>query len=204
MVLLISVTGNDEKELTARMESIRSAVKKFSVQARIIHTPEEAEKYWTIRRQSFKLLHSHVKGRDAAAFVDDVIVRPEHMAEFLPKVNAILDRYKDKLLYTIAGHPGNGNFHIIPLADLKDPEVQKLIPLVSEEIYKLTVEYGGSITGEHNDGLIRTPYLHLMFSEKILGLFAEVKHIFDPEGLFNPHKKTGGSAEYSFAQMKKA
>jgi FAD/FMN-containing dehydrogenase len=179
-----------------------AAVQKFPVSARLTRSAEEAEKYWTIRRQSFKLLHSHVKGKDAAAFVDDIIVDPAAMPEFLPKVNAILDRYREKLVYTIAGHPGNGNFHIIPLADLKDPEVQKLIPAVSEEIYRLTAEYGGSITGEHNDGLIRTPYLFLMYPAEILALFTEVKRIFDPQNIFNPMKKVGATKEYTFARLR--
>jgi len=202
MVLMISVTSNDEKDLADRVNGIESEIKKFPVQLHRVKDDTEAEKYWTIRRQSFKLLHSHVKGKDAAAFVDDIIVNPEHMPEFLPQVNAILDRHKDKFTYTIAGHPGNGNFHIIPLVDMKDPEARKIIPEVMEEIYRLTVKYGGSISGEHNDGLIRTPYLHFMYDQKILDLFAEVKQIFDPDGLFNPHKKVGGSLEYSMNHMK--
>jgi FAD/FMN-containing dehydrogenase len=203
MVLLVSVTGDDEHELDLRINELRRAIVKFPVVSRVVKSAEEAEKYWTIRRQSFKLLHSNVRGKYAAPFVDDIIVDPVHMPEFLPKVNAILDRYGKKFIYTIAGHPGNGNFHIIPLVDLKDPETRKLIPQVTEEIYKLTVEYGGSISGEHNDGLIRTPYLALMYSPEILKLFAEVKKIFDPENIFNPGKKVGATKEYAAAHMRK-
>lgn len=202
MVLLVSVTGDDEHELDLRMNDVHRAIVKFPVVTRIVRSVEEAEKYWTIRRQSFKLLHSNVRGKYAAPFVDDIIVDPKHMPEFLPRVNAVLDRYGKKFIYTIAGHPGNGNFHIIPLVDLKDPETRKLIPQVTEEIYKLTVEYGGSISGEHNDGLIRTPYLNLMYPPEILALFAEVKKIFDPENIFNPGKKVGATKEYAAAHMR--
>lgn len=204
MVLLVSVSGNDEHELDLRMNEVYRAIVKFPVVSRVVRSAEEAEKYWTIRRQSFKLLHSNVRGKYAAPFVDDIIVDPVHMPEFLPKVNAVLDRYGKKFIYTIAGHPGNGNFHIIPLVNLKDPETRKLIPQITEEIYKLTVEYGGSISGEHNDGLIRTPYLHLMYSPEILRLFAEVKMIFDPENIFNPGKKIGATKEYAAAHMRKS
>jgi len=204
MVLLVSVSGNDEHELDLRMNEVHRAIMKFPVVSRVVRSAEEAEKYWTIRRQSFKLLHSNVRGKYAAPFVDDIIVDPKHVSEFLPKVNAVLDLYGKKFIYTIAGHPGNGNFHIIPLVDLKDPETRKLIPEVTEEIYKLTVEYGGSISGEHNDGLIRTPYLGLMYSPEILKLFAEVKKIFDPENIFNPGKKVGATKEYAFAHMRKS
>ncbi len=202
IVLLVSVASDDESELTEKMKRIEAAAKKSPVQVRLVKSEAEAEKYWTIRRQSFNLLHSHVKGMDAAAFVDDIIVKPEYMPEFLPQVNAIMDRYKDKLLYTIAGHPGNGNFHIIPLADLKDKETREIIPKVTEEIYRLVFKYHGSITAEHNDGLIRTPYLKEMYGDKVIALFEETKKIFDPLGIFNPGKKVGGSLEYSLAHIK--
>ena len=90
-------------------------------------------------------------------------------------MNAILDKYKKDLIYTIAGHPGNGNFHIIPLMNLKDERVKALIPVISEEVYQFVFKYHGSITAEHNDGLIRTPYLEEMYGPKIEELFIETK-----------------------------
>lgn len=203
MVLLVSFAGDDEDELTSRLASAKEILKKFPVQARMVKSEAEAQKYWTIRRQSFKLLHSNVKGRDAAPFVDDFVVKPEYMPEVLPKVNAVLDRYKDKLIYTIAGHPGDGNYHIIPLVDLKDPKVRALIPKIMEEVYKIVLRYGGSITAEHNDGLIRTPYLPMMYGEKMYKLFGEVKKIFDPLGIFNPRKKIGTDLKYVLRHIKR-
>lgn len=202
MVMLVELASDDEKDLTAQLEKLRADVIGFGethagVNIRILKDEEEAEKYWTIRRQSFALLHGAVKDKDTAPFIDDFIVKQEYMAEVLPKVNAILDRYKKDLIYTIAGHPGNGNFHIIPLMDLRDPRVRALIPKISEEVYRLVFQYHGSITAEHNDGLIRTPYLTEMYGPEITALFAEVKKIFDPQGIFNPGKKVGGSLAYS-------
>jgi FAD/FMN-containing dehydrogenase len=202
MIMLIELTGNDEKELDAQLGALTIAIQKFAkthkgVQVRPIYTEKGEEKYWTIRRQSFALLHNNTTGKDTAPFIDDFIVKPEYMAEVLPKVNAILNKYKKDLIYTIAGHPGNGNFHIIPLMDLKDPRVKALIPIISEEIYQLIFEYKGSITAEHNDGLIRTPYLEEMYGAKIIELFNETKKIFDPLDIFNPGKKVGGNLKYS-------
>ncbi len=202
MVMLVELASDDGDDLTAQLEKLRAAVLAFAkthagVQIRILRSEEEAEKYWTIRRESFALLHGAVKDKDTAPFIDDFIVKPEYLPEVLPKVNAILDRYKKDLVYTIAGHPGNGNFHIIPLMDLRDPRVRALIPKISEEVYRLVFQYRGSITAEHNDGLIRTPYLEEMYGPEIAALFAGVKKIFDPLGIFNPGKKTGGSLQYS-------
>ncbi|OYW96357.1 MAG: hypothetical protein B7Z18_01785, partial [Alishewanella sp. 32-51-5] len=89
-------------------------------------------------------------------------------------------------------HVGDGNFHIIPLVDPKDPTVPKTIDELSHKVYDLVLSYEGSITGEHNDGLIRTPYVEKMFGREMYALFVEVKKIFDPLNIFNPGKKVGG------------
>jgi FAD/FMN-containing dehydrogenase len=146
-----------------------------------------------VRRESFALLRKNVKGLYAAPFIDDFVVDPDTYPKFLPELNAILGEYK--LTYTIAGHIGNGNFHIIPLMDLSNPETRKVINELSPRVYKLITQYGGSITGEHNDGIIRTPYLSMMFGDKVCALFAETKKIFDPLNVLNPGKKVGGTLE---------
>lgn len=202
MVVLVELVSDDEKDLQAQLAKLRADVEKFGathagVHIRVLRSADEAEKYWTIRRESFALLHGAIKGKDTAPFIDDFIVKPEYLPEFMPKLNAILDKYKNDLIYTIAGHPGNGNFHIIPLMNLKDERVRALIPKISEEVYRLVFQYHGSITAEHNDGLIRTPYLHEMYGPSIVALFAEVKKIFDPQNIFNPGKKVGGDLRYS-------
>ncbi|MBU6500926.1 MAG: FAD-binding oxidoreductase [Patescibacteria group bacterium] len=206
MVLIIELNDDDSNELEKRLFALRAAVKTFSaksggVQARILKSEEEAEKYWTIRRQSFALLHNHSINKDTAPFIDDLIVKPEYLPKFLPELNVILDKYKKDLVYTIAGHPGNGNFHIIPLMDLKRERIRALIPKISEEVYSLVFKYKGSITAEHNDGLIRTPYLEKMYGKKIVELFAEVKKIFDPLDIFNPGKKVGGNLDYMISKI---
>jgi FAD/FMN-containing dehydrogenase len=202
MIMLIELTGDDEPALVAKLEKLGDAIKAFEkthagVQLKLLKRESDEEKYWTIRRESFALLHNNSVGRDTAPFIDDFVIQPKDIHEVLPKVNAILDKYKRDLIYTIAGHPGNGNFHIIPLMDLKSERVRALIPKISDEVYKVIFQYHGSMTGEHNDGLVRTPYLEEMYGPKIVALFAEVKHIFDPLDIFNPGKKVGGSLKYS-------
>ncbi len=204
MVIIMVLSSDDEEELEERMLPFRDVMRRYKVQGRILRSKDEAEKYWTIRRESFKLLHDFSTGKDTAPFIDDIVVRPEYLPEFLPKVNAILDQYKDKLVYTVAGHPGDGNFHIIPLMDLRKREVRAIIPEISERVYDLVLKYQGSITAEHNDGLIRTPYLEKMYGRKIVKLFGEVKKIFDPKNIFNPGKKVGVSLRYSLNKIESA
>jgi FAD/FMN-containing dehydrogenase len=128
-----------------------------------------------------------------APFIDDIVVPVESLPEFMPKIQAILDR--EKFIYTIAGHAGNGNFHIIPLLDFKKEGIADQVTRLSDEVYDLIASYHGSITGEHNDGIVRTPYLGKQFSHKILNIFSEIKNIFDQNTVLNPNKKVGGTVE---------
>ena len=84
---------------------------------------------------------------------------------------------------------GDGNFHIIPLIDPKRPDMPAVIEELGKKVYDLVLSYHGSISGEHNDGLVRTPYVEQMFGSAMMRLFEEVNRIFDPLDIFNPGKK---------------
>ncbi|NCN08192.1 hypothetical protein GW944_01295 [Candidatus Parcubacteria bacterium] len=199
LVLLVEFSGNDEKEVEAKIIEATRIMNPYGYHTRRATPGFDTEKYWTVRRESFNLLRKHVTGRRTAPFVDDVIVPPERMPEFLPQMRAILDEYK--LLYTIAGHAGNGNFHVIPLMDMHDESNVRAIDEVSDKVYDLVISMHGSITAEHNDGIVRTPYLSKMFNQEVISLFQKTKDIFDPENMFNPGKKVGGTKDYMIAHI---
>jgi FAD/FMN-containing dehydrogenase len=194
MILLIEFAGNDQDALQQKAVSLGRAIKEqFHALTHVTHSEAEEGKYWDVRHESFNLLRKHVAGKHTAPFIDDFVVRPEFLPEFLPKLDAILEKYN--LTYTIAGHPGDGNFHIIPLMDLTDPKTRDIILELSDTVYDLVIEYRGSITAEHNDGIIRSPYLEKQYGSIITGFFKEVKEMFDPYNMFNPHKKVGVTKE---------
>jgi FAD/FMN-containing dehydrogenase len=194
LILVVEFKGSSDEEIDILLQPAFEAVQKFGYPARIPGTDAGEEKYWTIRRESFNLLRKHLSGKRTAPFIDDVCVAPEFLPEFLPKLEVLLREYK--LTYTIAGHAGDGNFHIIPLMDFRLEQTVDTIMELSDRVYALVAEYHGSITAEHNDGIIRTPYLHHMFDDEMLALFRQVKDIFDPLNIFNPGKKVSGSIEY--------
>lgn len=191
-LVLMAEFSRDTKEEAqkAAQEALRS-LSDFKLPMRIAKDERSAEKYWIVRRESFALLRKNLKGLYASPFIDDFVVPPESYPEFLPRLNALLDEYK--LIYTIAGHVGNGNFHIIPLMDLEKEEHRNIILELAPKVYDLVISYGGTTTGEHNDGIIRTPYLPQLFGKEMVALFEETKHIFDPLNIFNPGKKVGGT-----------
>ena len=88
-----------------------------------------------------------------------------------------------------------------PIAPLKLTAVD--VPELADKVYDLVLKYKGSITAEHNDGLIRSPYLEKMYGPEITGLFAEIKQIFDPQNIFNPGKKVGSSLKYAMDHIKR-
>lgn len=192
LVLLAEFAENDEETAKDKARETRTALQDLPVKARLAFGVME-DKYWKIRRESFALLRKHIHGLRAAPFIDDIVVHPKDYPRFLPELNALLSEYD--IMYTIAGHIGDGNFHIIPLVDLKKPEHHSAILGLTPRVYQLVATYKGSITGEHSDGIIRTPFLSLMFSPKMLELFQETKRIFDPLNIFNPGKKVGGTVK---------
>ncbi|MEK7097567.1 MAG: FAD-linked oxidase C-terminal domain-containing protein, partial [Patescibacteria group bacterium] len=199
LVLIAEFTGDSEEEVARKAQNAKTALREFRVACRITKTAEESKKYWVVRRESFNLLRHHIKGKHTAPFIDDLTVRPEQLPEFLPRLDAIMSKYK--LIYTIAGHIGDANFHIIPLMNLADPESRKIIPELSRKVYDLVFEFGGSMSGEHNDDLIRTPFLEKMYGKKIVSLFKKTKQIFDPHNIFNPGKKVDISVQYSMEHL---
>ncbi len=197
LVLLAEFAENNDHEAKDKAHKARAALSDLPIRTQIALGTME-KKYWKIRRESFALLRKHIHGLHAAPFIDDIVVHPDDYPRFLPELSALLARYD--IMHTIAGHIGDANFHIIPLVDLGRPEHRHTIMELTPAVYALVAKYKGSITGEHGDGIIRTPFLGTMFSPKILELFAETKHIFDPLNIFNPGKKVslpgqGGTIE---------
>lgn len=203
IVLMAEFTADTDSEAeTAALAAENDVRDKFALATHITDDQKESEKYWVIRRESFKLLRENVHGKHTAPFIDDMVVAPNYLPEFLPRLYKILDEYD--LVYTVAGHVGDGNFHIIPLMDFSRPDFVEIVNELSDRVYTLVAKYHGSITGEHNDGLIRTPYLNKMFSPEVLGVFEEIKEIFDPDRIFNPHKKVDPKPELLRSAIKKS
>lgn len=205
LILMVEFDGDTEQEVRDRVHALHKELGKVRARYEINgfeEDPTEAksEKFWIMRRRSFQLLRSKVKDKHTAPFIDDLIVNPEYLPKFLPELRAIIKKYK--LFATIAGHMGDGNFHIIPLMKLEDPkERAKLLPCM-KEVDELVLRYHGSLAGEHNDGLVRGPWLEQQFGKEILNLFKQTKTIFDPANIFNPHKKSDADWDYSFSHIR--
>src|SRR5690606_30377137 len=202
LVLLIEFDGNDQAEVNRRIHEARLGLKEFKNISYMeeANTFAKADKFWKMRQESFNLLRQKVKDRHTAPYIDDFIVPLDRMEELLPKIEAIIKKYH--LMGTIAGHLGDGNFHVIPLMKIEDPEERAKIEPSMKEVYEVVLGLGGSLSGEHNDGLVRGPWLERMYGPSMLGYMKEIKHRYDPQNIFNPNKKTDANWEYSFSHIR--
>ncbi len=202
MVLLVEFNGQTPEEVAEKVHAMRLDLHEYKQKMLFEEdeTEAKARKFWIMRRASFQLLRSKVKEKHTAPYIDDLVVNPEYLPQFLPKLRKIIKKYN--LLATIAGHMGDGNFHIIPLMKMEELSERKKLRPSMKEVNELVLSYHGSLSGEHNDGLVRGPWLTQMYGHKITGLFRETKHIFDPDNIFNPHKKADATWDYSFGHVR--
>lgn len=202
MVLLIEFNGASQDEVKQKVHAMRQDLQPFHHEALFEEDggKDQAKKFWIMRRESFNLLRKKIKDKHTAPFMDDLIVPPQTLPHFLPEVRRIINHYK--LLATIAGHMGDGNFHIIPLMKIEDPKEKAKLEPAMREINALVLKYGGSLSGEHNDGMIRGPWLKDMYGPAMFTHFQTVKTIFDPQNIFNPHKKTDADWQFSMQHLR--
>lgn len=205
LILMVEFNGETEEEVRGKVHALHRELKKKRARYEINGFEEDptegkSEKFWIMRRYSFQLLRSKVKDKHTAPFIDDLVVPPAHLTEFLPRLRKIIKKYK--LQATIAGHMGDGNFHIIPLMKLEDSVDRRKILPAMKAVNNLVLKYGGSLSGEHNDGLVRGPWLKQMYGPEMLKIFREAKDIMDPDHIFNPHKKANADWEYSFSHIR--
>lgn len=200
LVLQIDFTSDSQDEVKEKVRLLREKLKPLHPQTQTALEGEE-KRYWLVRRESFNLLRKKIRDKHTAPFIDDFAIKPEFIGDVIPAVTDILKKHPE-FMFTVAGHVGDGNFHIIPLVDIKNPNVRTAIPQIADEVYKIISKYHGTYTAEHNDGLIRTPYLKEMYGEEVVKLFEETKKIFDPQNIFNPRKKVGTDLKYALDHIR--
>lgn len=202
LIIMIEFTGSSQEEVTNKIEAMRTDMVPYKpLYMERDDTEESSKKFWIMRRESFNLLRSKVKDKHTAPFIDDLVIPPAKLPDAWPKLKAIIKKYH--LMATIAGHMGDGNFHIIPLMDIEKPHERAKLQPAMKEVNELVLSYGGSLSGEHNDGLVRGPWLETMYGPEVFGHMKAIKKLFDPHNIFNPYKKTDADWDFSFSHIRK-
>lgn len=158
--------------------------------------PAEQARLWKLRRSAAAVMWTIPGTKKALPIIEDGVVPPDKIVTFFEKAYEIFARYN--LEIAVWGHAGDANLHMQPFMDLGKVEDRNKLFKVTDEFYAMVISLGGVTSAEHNDGLMRSPYLRMLYGEELCRLFDQVKEIFDPLNILNPHKKTG--VDFNFAK----
>jgi FAD/FMN-containing dehydrogenase/Fe-S oxidoreductase len=185
-VLMVEFSSDDPVEVADRVERLQlrlAGVPGLTASVPAID-PSLREPLWNLRRAAMPLLYSMTGDRKPVTFVEDTAVAPAHLPEFAARFRALLQSHgTDGAFY---GHASVGCLHIRPVLNLKDAEDVARMRRITEEVTDLVLEYGGSLSGEHGDGLARSEWNAKMFGPAIYQAFCRIKQAFDPKQLLNP------------------
>ncbi|MGM0477641.1 MAG: FAD-binding oxidoreductase [Bacteroidota bacterium] len=181
--LLIEVDGFDENQLMKECEHIGQVVEQFDI-GDILFADSKAQKdrLWEVRRKVGEAVKAHSIYKE-----EDTVVPRYELPQLLNGVKAIERKYGFKSV--CYGHAGDGNLHVnIIKGELSDEQWARELPQAIREIFTLTVQLGGTISGEHGIGYVQKDYMNIPFSPTSLQLMREIKILFDPNMILNPGK----------------
>ncbi len=158
-------------------------------QANVYTSPRDQTAAWALRQAATGLLYLTTPNKNIKPqeFVEDTGVPPERLGEYTRRFEEVVQRHGTTTGYF--GHAGQGCLHIRVDLDLKRGEDVQRMQRIAHDIADLVVEFGGSLSGEHGDGLARSEFLPKMFGPEIIRLHQEVKRVFDPHSRMNPGGK---------------
>jgi len=194
-MLLVEVDGDDPTIVRERLRKIIDQVKNrkaLAFEARQALSPENLALFSALPREVTPLLHRIKGATRPLPFVEDFAVPPEVLPEALVDVQNVLKRHQ--VTASIYGHAGHGQMHVRPFLDLAEPLQVDVMARLASDLYEVVLGHGGTISGEHGDGLSRTPFLAQQYGP-VCDVFREVKRIFDPRSILNPGKIAGGEAQ---------
>jgi FAD/FMN-containing dehydrogenase/Fe-S oxidoreductase len=190
-LLLVEQSGDDpaavRDRLTQTVDRVRRR-KHLAFDARQAFDREEVDMYWQLARRVVPSLHRLKGSTRPLPFVEDLAVPPAALLDFLVRMQNTLKRHQ--VTASLYGHVGHGQLHVRPFLDLTNIEDVRKMEDLAADLYREVFEVGGTISGEHGDGLSRTPFIRQQFGE-LYDVFREVKQIFDPLGILNPGKIVG-------------
>ena len=182
-LLIGDVDGNVEEEIDYQLNILEKSFKENGAKEFIATADEEKSKeIWFARRNASQSITIY----GSKKINEDISVPRSKLPEALREINKIGEKYG--LVVPCFGHAGDGNIHVNVMVDGNNPkEIEKGYKAV-EEIFKLVVDMGGTLSGEHGIGLSKAPFMKIAFTPQELELFKRIKHAFDPNGILNPGK----------------
>ena len=141
---------------------------------------------WRTRKAAMSVVMSMKGPAKPISFIEDCAVPLQHLEEYTREIDRVFERHGAEA--TWYAHASVGCLHVRPALDLRVPEGIARMRAIAEEAHALVRRLGGSHSGEHGDGIVRSEFLEPMLGERTVAAFRDVKIAFDPGNLFNPGK----------------
>ena len=187
-ILVVEMTGETQKEVGSKLAGLTSSMKKlkFGYNVTSLFKDEDQNKVWEMRKAGLGLMMNIPGSAKPLPFVEDTAVSPERLPEYVQRFDSIVQRHGTTAGYY--GHASVGCLHIRPVVNLKDDKGIKVMEAISSEISDLVLEFGGAMSAEHGDGIVRGVWAEKMFGKNLVDAFRDIKNVFDPKSIMNPGK----------------
>jgi FAD/FMN-containing dehydrogenase/Fe-S oxidoreductase len=186
-ILCVEFYGDRAEDLPPRLQALEADLRAHGLGERYRgETGPSQAHIWSLREAALGLSMAMKDDAKSISFVEDTAVAPERLSEFIGRFLDMLRGHG-----TTAGvyaHASVGCLHVRPVVNLKTEEGVHKFEAIANDVAKLVLEFGGALSGEHGDGLVRSPFMKQMFGETLYEAFRELKQIADPLGIFNPGK----------------
>ena len=186
-LLLIEFRGHSEEDASAKGAQLVADLKASALgYAYPVVGPDKTKSVWALRSAGLGLLANLPGDRKAVACIEDTAVALEDLPNYISEFAQMMSKYEQKPVHY--GHAGAGEIHLRPLLDLKTKGDRQVFYEITKDAASLVKKYRGSLSGEHGDGRVRTPFLPIAVGAANYALFRELKRIWDPSGILNPGK----------------
>ena len=187
-VLIVEFYGDTLEEVVAKPKPMIDVLKKKNLGYAYPIFPEGPEYHdvWTIRKKGLGLMLGMKTKRKPLAFIEDAGIPLEVLPQYIEEVRAVCDKYDTQA--AMYAHASVGVIHVRPILDLRSQEDIERFKSIAEDTFELVKKYKGSWSGEHGDGLVRSPFNERFFGKTMYKVFDQIKKLFDPAGLMNPGK----------------
>src|SRR5579862_2023249 len=186
--LCVEMYADQKEDLPPRMQALEEDLRGRKLGYHY-HTETDLAgqaRVWSLREAALGLSTAMKNDAKSISFVEDTAVSPEKLSPFIGRFMELVRGHN-----TTAGvyaHASVGCLHVRPVINMKTEEGVRQFEAIANDVAKLVLEYGGALSGEHGDGLVRGPFMRQMFGDTLYEAFREVKRTFDPHGIFNPGK----------------